>query len=184
MLNTNSNLDDNNNELKKISIWFYIKSGLTFKYISNLSIIVCILSYYMNAFDLFFVFMPLVIVNLLVIMLIQICDYDKLMYGLLGKSIPNKAQRDMIIPNFSLFLNLWHILPVLWIFYILQNDDIIKIFHPNAMNIFIKSIILPIIYYYYEHELKIYGDINYLFYLIIYIILLLAICFYLYDNKK
>lgn len=184
MLNTNSNLDDNNNELKKISIWFYIKSGLTFKYISNLSIIVCILSYYMNAFDLFFVFMPLVIVNLLVIMLIQICDYDKLMYGLLGKSIPNKEQRDMIIPKFSLFLNLWHILPVLWIFYILQNDDIIKIFHPNAMNIFIKSIILPIIYYYYEHELKIYGDINYLFYLIIYIILLLAICFYLYDNKK
>ena len=32
----------------------------------------------------------------------------------------------------------------------LQKDDIIKIFHPNFMSIFLKSLILPIIYYYYE----------------------------------
>ena len=178
----NNNINSNQNLNKNISIWFYIKSALTFKFISNLSIIICILSYYMNAFDLFFVFMPLVIVNLLIILLIQICDFDKLMVGLLGNSIPNKIQRDKIIPNFALFLNIWHMAPVLWIIYILQNDDLIKIFHPNFMTIFAKSIVIPIIYYYYEYELKVYENINKLFYLIIYILLLLAICFYLFNN--
>ena len=180
--NDNNNNDNDNDNDKNISFWFYLKSGLTFKYISNLSIVVCILSYYLNAFDLFFVFMPLVIVNLLLIVFIQICDFDKLMVGILGKSIPNKIQRDMIIQKFALFLNIWHLVPVLWIIYILQNDDIIKLFHPNFMTIFAKSILIPIIYYYYEDELKVYGDINSLFYLIIYILLLLATCFYLYNN--
>ena len=174
-----NNDNDNDND---ISIWFYIKSGLTFKYISNLSIIVCILSYYMNAFDLFFIFMPLVIVNLLIIVLMQICDFDKLMFGLLGKSIPNKMQRDMIIPKFTLIFNIWHLVPVLWIIYILQNDDIINLFHPDFMTIFAKSILVPIVYYYYEYELKVYGDINALFYLIIYILCLLATCFYLFSK--
>ena len=184
IINNNNNINSNQISNKNISIWFYIKSALTFKFISNLSIVICILSYYMNAFELFFVFMPLVIVNLLIILLIQICDFDKLMIGLLGKLIPNKIQRDKIIPNFALFLNIWHMAPVLWIIYILQNDDLIKIFHPNFMSIFSKSIIIPIIYYYYEHELKVYGDINESFYLIIYILLLLAICFFLFNNKN
>ena len=174
-----NNDNDNDND---ISIWFYIKSGLTFKYISNLSIIVCILSYYMNAFDLFFIFMPLVIVNLLIIVLMQICDFDKLMIGLLSKTIPNKMQRDMIIPKFALIFNIWHLAPVLWIIYILQNDDIINLFHPDFMTIFAKSILVPIVYYYYEYELKVYGDINALFYLIIYILCLLATCFYLFSK--
>ena len=180
--NNNININNNINSNQNISLWFYIKSALTFKYISNLSIIVCIFSYYMNAFDIFFVFIPLVIVNLLIILLIQICDFDKLMIGILGKSIPNKIQRDKIIPSFALFLNIWHIAPVLWILYILQNDDLIKIFHPNVMSFFCKSIIIPMIYYYYEHDLQVYGDINELFYLIIYILMLLATCFYLYNN--
>ena len=51
-------------------------------------------------------------------------------------------------------------------------DDIIKIFHPNFMGTFLKSVIIPIIYYYYEINLQIYGKINYLSYLLLYIVLL------------
>lgn len=166
---------------KTISLWFYIKSGLTFRYISNLSIIVCILAYYMEAFDIFFIFAPLVFVNLFVIALILINDFDALITKVLSKILPYKKDRDNQSYLFGLFIILWHIIPVFWIMYILQSQDIVKIFHPNFMSIFLKSSIVPIIYYYFEIDLKVYGNINYLFYLIIYFIMLLATCFYLYK---
>jgi len=173
-----------NNKIKKnnnLSIYFYIKSALSLKYISNLSIIICFLSYYMNAFEIFFVFVPLVIVNLILIILIQLFDYDKLMYGILKDIIPDKEQRDEIIPLFTISLNIWHIWIILWLIYILKKDDIIKLFHPNYLDIFLKTLILPAIYYYYEIELKPYGDINYNFYLILYITLIFLTCMYLYK---
>ena len=173
----------NNND--KLSLWFYIKSGLTFRYISNISIIVCILAYYMNAYDVFFIFAPLIVVNLIIIILIQLCDKDKLLSAILGKTIPNEVERNKVIPTFLLLLNIWHILPIFWLIYILEKDNLIKLFHPSFISIFCKSIIIPIIYYYYEFDLKLYGDINYVFYFIIYVLLLLATCFYLYnDNSK
>lgn len=167
---------------KNLSFWFYIKSALTFRYISNISILLCILSYYMDAIDVFLIFIPLVIVNCILILLIIINDYDSFIKCMLGKIYPNKKDRDSQSYLFILFIILYHILPVFWIIYILQKDDIIKIFHPNFMSIFFKSLILPIIYYYYEIELKVYGDINYLFYSLIYFILLLATCYYLYSK--
>ena len=153
------------------SLWSYIKLGLTFRFISNLSIIICILAYYMDAFQIFFILAPCLIVNLFVITLIIIFDNDAFMEKF-------KNNGSMI----ALFAIIWHIIPIFWLMYILQSDDIIKIFHPDFIEIFLKSLILPIIYYYYEIDLKVYGDINYLFYLIIYIILLLATCFYLYKK--
>jgi hypothetical protein len=177
--NKMTSLDKTQN--KTLSLWFYIKSALTFRYISNLSIIVCILSYYMEALDIFFIFAPLVFVNLFVIVLILINDFDALITGILSKILPEKKDRDKQSYLFGLFIILWHTIPVLWIMYIFQSQDIIKIFHPNFMSIFLKSLILPMIYYYFEIDLKVYGNINYLFYLVIYIIMLLAICIYLYN---
>ena len=174
---TELNLEQNN----YLPLWFYIKSVLTFRYISNLSVIVCILAYYMDALDIFIIFVPLVIVNLIMILLILINDFDALIIGIISKYIPDKIQRDKHSSLLALFIIISHMLPVLWIIYILQKDDIIKIFHPNFMNIFLKSIILPVIYYYYEVDLKIYGDINYSFYFVIYLLLLLTTCYYLYN---
>ena len=148
----------------------YIKLGLTFKFISNLSIIICFLAYYMNAVDIVFILAPLIIVNFLVITLILIFDYDAFMIEFNGDGT-----------TFVLFAIIWHLLPMFWLLYILQKDDIIKLFHPNFITIFLQSIILPIIYYYYEIDLKVYGDINYPFYTIIYLLLLLATCYYLYK---
>ena len=122
------------------------------------------------------------IVNLLLISLILMNDYDAFIICILGNIYPDKKDRDYQAYFLVLFVILWHLLPVLWLLYVLQRDDIIKIFHPNFMSIFFKSAILPIIYYYFEIDLKVYGDINYLFYLIIYFILLISTCYYLYAK--
>jgi hypothetical protein len=169
-------------QMKKLPLSFYIKSALSFKYISNLSIIVCILSYYMNAFDIFLVFIPLVFVNFIIDIIIKIFNFDELMEGILGNIFPDKRERDKYTAEVSLFSILWHLLPLLWIMYVLQSEDIIKIFHPNFMSIFLKSALIPITYYYFGNELNIYGDINYIGYFIIYMLCLLATCNYLYDK--
>ena len=177
-----NNLENNLENKKNLPLWFYIKTALTFRYISNLSIIICILSYYMDALNIFFIFAPLIIVNFIMITLILINDYDAFIICILGNIYPDKKDRDEQSYFLVLFIIFYHLLPVLWLLYIIQKDDLIKIFHPNFMSIFFKSAILPIIYYYFEIELKVYGDINYLFYSIIYFILLLATCYYLYAK--
>ena len=161
----------------------FIKSILTFKFISNLSIIVSICAYYMNAYNVFFTFVPLVIVNFIMILIVQIFNYDEIMIGLYGKLyLENKDKdKDTITSKFSIVLVLIHLLPVLWIIYILQSRDIIKIFKPNFMNIFLQSISITILYYYFQSNMKIYGNVNYLVYLILYIGLLLATCYYVYT---
>ncbi len=168
---------------QEISFGFYIKSAISFKYISNFSIICAILSYYMNGFDIFFIFAPLVIVNFLVINIMQIVNFDELMEGLLGGILPDKVEREKHLAKFILFSELWHIIPVIWIMYVLQSDgsNLIKIFHPNYMGIFFKSSIISLIYYYFQCKQQIYGDVNYLAYLVVYSFLLLAICIYLYS---
>ena len=166
---------------KNASLLFYIKSCLSFRYLSNISIIVSILAYYMNAVEVFFIFAPLIIVNCIVSIIVNIFNFNELMLGLLEKDFPDKENRDKIIPKYALFNFIWHIVPVFWLIYILQKDDIIKIFHPNFMGTFLKSVIITIIYYYYEINLQIYGKINYLSYLLLYIVLLLVTCYNLYN---
>ena len=165
-----------------------MKNLLSLRYISNLSIIVTILSYYMNAFDVLFIFIPLLFVNLIIITLLQIFNYDDLMDSLLdNSSLVGSNEKDE--PNtknkyilYSIFLTLLHLLPIVWIMYILQSQELVKIFHPNYMGVFLQSCVVPIIYYYYESTMHIYGKkINYLAFLIIYIWLLMVMCFYLYG---
>ena len=167
---------------KQLSLSFYIKSITSFSFLTNIAIIVSILAYYMNAIEIFFIFAPLIIVNFITSNVVQLFNFDEFMLGLLQKELPNKEDRDKAIPKYAFFGFLWHLLPLLWLIYILDKDDIIKIFHPKFMEVFLKSAIIPILYYYYEKDLKIYGELNYLFYLIIYILLLLASCYYLYEK--
>jgi len=178
MINKNDyNVITNNNSLL-FSI--FIKSTLSFRFISNLSIIISIFSYYMNAYEILFIVAPLVIVNCIIIIYIMLIDLDELMKGTLEKYIPEKHNRDEYKFLFVIFIILWHLLPIIWIYYIFNKDNLIKYFRPNFMGIYFKSLLIIIIYYYYESNEKIYGDINYLFYFIVYIILLLGICIYLY----
>jgi hypothetical protein len=79
---------------KSLTISQYIKSGLTFRYLSNFSIIVGILSYYMNAYDIFLVCTPLIIVNFILICIVMIFNIDELMEGVIGNIIPIQKDRD------------------------------------------------------------------------------------------
>jgi hypothetical protein len=178
----------NESEIKKLPFSYWIKSCLSFHYISNLSIIVLIISYYMNAYELFFIFAPLVIVNFILIIYLMFNNLDDLMNALLLTYLPYKLEgtrnRDIYINKykfeFIIFIIVWHLLPLFWLFYILEKENMVKLFRPNFMGMYLKSILIPILYYYYQVNDKIYGNINYIMYFIWYIILLLSSCIYLY----
>jgi hypothetical protein len=174
---TNNNHNDND---KILPFSFLIKSGLSFRYISNLSIIISIIAYYMNAYQILFIFAPLMIVNCIIISYILFTNLDDLMCHILIPYLPEKEDRDKYKIVFVILVILWHILPILWLFYILDKDNLIKLFRPNFMGTYFKSILIPILYYYYESNQNVYGNINYLMYFICYIILLLTSCIYLY----
>jgi hypothetical protein len=172
------------NTKKELSLKYYINTFLSFRYLSNISIIVCFLSYYMRAYEIFLTFIPLVIVNFIVINIVQIFNFDELIEGTIGKVLPDKKDRDSALPQFVFFNSIWHLIPIFWIYYILQSQNLINIFRPNFMSIFFKSSLLVIIYYYFEVSIEIYGKINYELYLILYIIILLTTCLLLFDNYK
>ena len=179
MNNTTEN-SINTSNTKTIPFIFWIKSMLSFRFISNLSIIVCIISYYMRAYEILFIFTPLIIVNFIIISYILLTNLDDFMDTMLSKYLPYKEDRDKYKLQFVIFVILWHLLPIFWVFYILEKENLIKLFRPNFMGIYFKSILIPILYYYYESNEKIYGNINYMMYFICYIILLLTVCIYLY----
>jgi hypothetical protein len=174
----NTNDIAKNNEILPFSFW--IKSMISFRFISNLTIIISIIAYYMNAYEILFIFSPLLIVNFILIICILFTNLDDFMKTILEKYLPSKNNRDNYKLLFIIFIILWHLLPIIWLFYILNKDNLIKLFRPNFMGIYLKSILIPILYYYYESNQYIYGNINYLLYLIMYIILLLWVCIYLY----
>ena len=169
---------DKHNKLLPFSFW--LKSMISFRFISNFTIIITIIAYYMNAYELFFIFSPLLIVNFILISCILFTNLDDFMTTLLEKYLPNKTDRDNYKLLFIIFIIVWHLLPIIWLFYILEKEHLIKLFRPNFMGIYLKSILIPILYYYYESNDTIYGNINYLLYLVMYIILLLAVCIYIY----
>ena len=173
----NNNLK-NNTTVLPFSFW--IKSMLSFRYISNLSIICAIIAYYMNAYELFFIFSPLIIVNFIIISWILLTNLDDIMTTVLEKYLPLKTNRDNYKVLFTILVILWHVLPIIWLFYILEKENLVKLFRPNFMGLYLKSVLIPILYYYYESNDYIYGNINYLLYLIIYIILLLGVCIYIF----
>ena len=176
-LNTNINTTSSN----ELPFSFWIKSILTFRFISNLSIIVSIIAYYMNAYEILFIFSPLIIVNFIIISYILFTNLDKFMDKILSKYLPNKISRNKYTIQFVILVLLWHILPIFWLFYILEKDNLVKLFKPNFMGTYFKSIIIPILYYYYEGNENLYGiNNNYLLYFVFYIILLLGSCIYLY----
>ena len=165
---------------KKLPFSFWIKSMLSFRFISNLSIICCILAYYMNANPIFFIFAPLLIVNFIVISIILFTNADDFINNILQKYLINKEDIDKYKVQIIVFIILWHLLPILWLFYILNKYNLIKLSNPNFMGTFFKSISIAILYFYYQSNEKLYGNINYLLYFIYYIILLLTTCIYLY----
>ena len=171
---------DLNKSSKTLPFSFWIKSILSFRFISNLTIIVSIIAYYMNAYEVFFIVSPLMIVNFILITYILFTHLDDFMKTILEDDLPDKKERDTYKLQFVVLVILWHILPLFWLFYSLEKNNLVTYFRPNFMGIYLKSILIPILYYYYESNEKIYGDLNYPMFFVFYILLLLGVCIYLY----
>ena len=165
---------------RKLPFSFWINSMLSLRFISNLTILVCILSYYMNAYKILFIFTPLLIINLIVITSILFTNSDDFINNIIQKYFVNKEDIEKYKVQIIIVIILWHLLPIVWLFYILNKYNLIKLFRPNFMGIYFKSISIAILYFYYQSNEKLYGNINYLLYFIYYIILLLTTCIYLY----
>ena len=171
---------DLNKSSKTLPFSFWIKSILSFRFISNLTIIVSIIAYYMNAYEVFFIVSPLMIVNFILITYILFTHLDNFMKTILEDYLPDKKERDTYKLQFVVLVILWHLLPLFWLFYSLEKHNLVTYFRPNFMGIYLKSILIPILYYYYESNEKIYGDLNYPMFFVFYILLLLGVCIYLY----
>ena len=163
-----------------ITLRQWIEKCFTFKYISNFSIIICILAYYMNAIDIVFVLAPLIITNLILILVLEYIDLDKLIYNVFRNDNITRDELHNIRLPFLILNTLWHLLPVIWLYYIYTTNNLIYIYKPNFMRVFLQGCIICLIYFYFCSKNLVYGNINYLMYLILYFILLLSICSYLY----
>ena len=171
----------------EITLRQWIESCLSFKYISNFSSIVCIIAYYTNAYQIFFILAPLMITNLIFTFILEWFDLDELVKGVFAiqnhsqNTQQNTIQNISYIKNQFLILNtFWHIIPVLWLYHILNKEHLINIFKPNFMGMYLEASVISIIYFYFGSKNMVYGDINYSGYLILYFLVLLGVCCYLY----
>lgn len=130
----------------KIDSLMWLKLATSFKYISNFSIIIAFLAYYMNAMPVFFILAPMIITNSIVLPVIQIFETDKFIYGILSEYIPNKTELSTYKAQLILFSNLWHFIGLIWL-YNIMTYGIIQVYSPNFMGIFLKSSVIVLIYF-------------------------------------
>lgn len=151
----------------------WLESILSLKYMSNFCIYAAVISYYTRAYWIFLALIPLLISNAIVMFVLEWFNSSELTQAVLE----SKDEQYKFI-----FLNtVWHILPLLWVWYVLQHDNLVDIFRPNFMGIFLAGAIFGIVYFYFASNGKYYGEIDYARYMVIYIITLLGCCIGLYG---
>lgn len=160
----------------------YLESCLSFRYLSNLTIFIAVIAYYSQAYSVFFVMVPLLIANLVVILVVQWFNSAELFNGVFNISNLSRQNDSTDLTKFILLNSIWHIVPVIWLYGVLLRDDIIRVFHPNFMGVFMWCSIIAIVYFYYGSQMQIYGQINYLWYGGLYMAVLFITCYYLLFN--
>lgn len=162
-----------------ITLKMLLKMCLDVKYLSNISILGLLITYYTNSYHGFMLFLPLVITNFIVVIILQWLDLDKYMKKIFGDGNgESKTSNELAFVTLN---TLWHIIPCLWVYHVLQRDNWIAIFRPNFMYVFLASSIIAIIYFYFSAQLELYGDVNYIRYGMMYMIVLLGVCVWLFD---
>ena len=166
-----------------ISLYKLLIACLSFKYISNFSIIVCIIAYYVQAYSIFFILAPLVITNLFLVLLLEYNDLDTLVKTVfyLDENIETK-EFEQIKLQFAIFNTIWHIIPLFWLYHIIIKENLISTFRPNFMGIYLQCCFIGVLYFYFGSANKIYGEINYTVYLVMYLVVLLGVCVWLYPT--
>jgi len=172
-----------------ISIKDYLIACLSFKYISNATIITSLIAYYTNAYYIFFITIPLMITNMIIILLVQWFNMPELINGIFSNKIKNDSDNNVDFDDTSIFkfaiLNiLWHLIPILWLYSVLHRDNLIDIFKPNFMGIFLICCVISIFYFYYSIKMNIYGNINYIWYGALYMLILFICCITIFNNNQ
>ena len=159
--------------------WLYL--ALSMKYITNATILASVVGYYTQAYWIFLVSIPLLITNAIVITLLEWFNSYELTAAVLD--IPASHPELIKESNVKfIFINMfWHLVPLAWVWYILGKDDLIKVFRPNFMGCFLAGASFGIGYFYFASQGKYYGEIDYLWYMVVYIIVLFTVCVSLYD---
>jgi hypothetical protein len=165
---------------KGITLKMLLKMVLDVKYLSNISILGLLITYYTNSYHGFMLFLPLVITNFIVVIILQWLDLDKYMKKIFGDG--NGESKSCNELAFVTLNTLWHIIPCLWVYHLLQRDNWIAIFRPNFMYVFLASSVIAIIYFYFSAQLELYGDVNYMRYGVMYMIVLLGVCVWLFSK--
>ena len=174
--NSVNNIEEQNNV---ISVNKWLELCFSCRYISNSAWFIALLAYYTQAYHIFLFMVPLIINNFILVIILLWNNLDDFIIGLLNITKQNENYEN-IKNQFIILSVFWHIILVIWVYYILNKDNLIKLFKPNFMYIYFVCIIIVLIYFYFGSKNKIYGEINYLSYLIIYTISLLGICYYLF----
>lgn len=165
----------------EITLRKWIESCLSFKYISNFSIIACLIAYYTNAYSIFFILAPIIITNFFLILILEYNDLDTLINTVFNLENASKKDIETIKTQFVILNTIWHILPIVWLYHILNKDNLIYVFKPNFMGIFLQCCFIIVVYFYFGSINQLYGDINYASYLVVYLVILLGVCIGLYQ---
>jgi hypothetical protein len=163
------------------SIKKWISLALSMKYITNATIFASIVEYYTQAYWIFLVSIPLLITNAIVVSLLEWFNSYELTSAVLDipKSQPNLIKASQV--KFTFINMIWHWMPLAWVWYILGKDNLIEVFRPNFMGCFLTGALFGIGYFYFASQGKYYGEINYLWYMIVYVIILFTTCMTVYN---
>jgi len=159
----------------------WLSLALSMKYMTNITILASIVGYYTQAYWIFLVSIPLLITNAFVMTLLEWFNSYELTAAVL--EIPS-SRPDLIKASQLKFIfinTVWHWIPIAWMWYILGKDNLIEVFRPNFMGCFLVEAAFGIGYFYFASQGKYYGDIDYSWYMVVYVIVLLTACISVYG---
>ena len=167
-----------------------INHVLALKYISNTAFFIALFAYVTRLDRIFLLLVPVIICNLVIIILIQIAEWNSFLYEAVGNKKFKKLSdnlRKKIIDNdiefivwshiINLIYNLGMVVITLYLYYSSQFNQINYI-----ENILIGTLIILI--YWLVNDDKTYGNINEPTYISIYILLLFITNYYLFEENK
>lgn len=161
----------------------WISLALSMKYITNATILASIVGYYTQAYSIFLISIPLLMTNAIVMTLLEWFNANELIAAILDIPVSHKAVIDVNKIKFIFLNTVWHLLPLAWVWYILAKDNLIEIFRPNFMGCFLASVSIGLSYFYFASHGKFYGEINYSWYMVAYVIILFTVCVYVFMDR-
>ena len=159
----------------------WLSIALSMKYITNATIIASLVGYYTQAYWIFLVSIPLLITNAIVITLLEWFNSYELTAAVLDIPTSQPALIKASQIKFTFINMIWHWIPLVWVWYILGKDDLIDVFRPNFMGCFLAGVVFGIGYFYFASHGKYYGEIDYLWYMVVYVIVLFTVCISVYG---